>query len=149
VHEPIAPRHTTMDSVILYQPPPIPDGPPGKAFRRSISATNQSRDELDTLTDNGDELPSLMDILARAWSVAPRVASQTINLTPLMTQARHPSHPALLDANRVRLRALYPPSPPLDASPARVLPSLSMESPSLPAVHNIPVATPPPRKSLS
>ena len=38
-------------------------------FQPSISATDQSLDGLDTLTDSGDEL------------VAPRVAPQVINLT--------------------------------------------------------------------
>jgi hypothetical protein len=81
VHEPVAPQHITMDSVIFYQPPTITDGPPREAFQQSISAINQSQDRLDTLTDNGDELPSFMDILSRARSVAPRAASQTTDLT--------------------------------------------------------------------
>lgn len=46
-----------------------------------ISATSRSLDELDTLADSGDELPSLTDLLSRARPVASRVAPQVIDLT--------------------------------------------------------------------
>jgi hypothetical protein len=57
------------------------DGPRRGAFQPSISATSQSLDGLDTLADSGDELPSLTDLLSRAWPVASRVAPQVVDLT--------------------------------------------------------------------
>jgi hypothetical protein len=46
------------------------DGLRRESFQLSISAINQGLYELDTLANNGDELPSFMNILSRAKAIS-------------------------------------------------------------------------------
>src|SRR5277367_4249333 len=63
------------EAVISYS-----DGPRRRGLLTSNYVTNQSLNELDTLADCDDELPSLTDILSRARPVASRVGPQVIDL---------------------------------------------------------------------
>jgi hypothetical protein len=125
------------------------DGPRRDGLQPSILAPNQSPDGLDALADDGDELPSFTDILSRARPGVPRVTPPVIDLTIDPSDDVSLSHklPSMVDTNYVRLQTTCPPSLSLSTSPARGLPNPSMESLSVPAVHDAPLAATPPRKS--
>jgi hypothetical protein len=70
-----------------------------------MSTPNQSLDRLDALADDGDELPSLMDILPRSRPVVQRVTSAMVDLTI------DPSDDVSLSALTVFACGLRAPSP--------------------------------------
>src|SRR5205814_2256451 len=118
------------------------DGPRRDGLQPSIPAPNQSPDGLDALTDDDDELLSFTDILSRSRPGVPRVTPPVVDLTTDPSDDVSLSHKLLsmVGANNVRLQTTRPLSLSLSASPARGLPNPSMESLSVPAVHDAPPA---------
>jgi hypothetical protein len=113
-------------------------------LKQKLRALNTS-----ALADDGDELPSFMDILSRARPVVPRVTPPVVDLTIDPSDDVSLSHklPSMVGAKCVRLQTTCPLSPSLSTPPARGLPNPSIESPSVAAVHDAPLATTAPRKS--
>jgi hypothetical protein len=88
------------------------DGPRRDGLQSSILALKQNPDGLDTLADNGDELPSFTDIFSRARPKVPRVTPPVVDLITDPSDNVSLSHklPSIVGANCVRLQTtrLFP-----------------------------------------
>ena len=80
------PRRLDGEVVVSNSGGPYRDG-----IQPSISAPNQGLNGLDGLADDGDELPSFMEILSRARPVVPQVIPPVVDLTIDKNRTSYPA----------------------------------------------------------